>query len=143
VTVVDSVSVCDPLVADPLSVMVCDPTGVPPVSTAGPPHAVIVAAKAMDARSTKKMGHPLRNRRHRRGMRSRNRLANPIAPTLPAGTEAVVEEPGAVVCTSSVEDQLAPLTTAGEKEQVVLAGNWAQLRATGRLKPVPGTTVMV
>ena len=47
---------------------------------------------------------------------------------------------GALVCTTSVELPLPPVTEAGEKLQVVFAGNSVQLRATGRLKSAVGVT---
>lgn len=50
---------------------------------------------------------------------------------------------GALVWTTSVELPLPPVTEAGEKLQVVFAGNSVQLRATGRLKSTLGMTVTV
>jgi hypothetical protein len=58
-------------------------------------------------------------------------------------TKALAAELDAVVCTTSFELHVPPLTVAGEKVQLEFAGNWVQLSATVQLKPMPGVMVTV
>jgi hypothetical protein len=74
-------------------------------------------------------------------MKSRKRPASAANGIFPDTTETVAAGLGAVVWTTSVELQPPPVTLAGEKLQVVFAGNCEQPSATGRLKPVPGVMV--
>ena len=74
---------------------------------------------------------------------SRKSPASAVTLSLEDKTEEVVAGLGAVVCTTSVELHVPPLTVAGEKLQVEFAGNWVQLRATVQLKPMPGVKVTV
>ena len=57
--------------------------------------------------------------------------------------DAVSGRVGAVVCTFSVALPLPPVMVAGEKVQVVSAGNWPQVKTTGRVKSAPDVTATV
>ena len=137
------VRVCDPLVAVPATVMVCVPTGVAPVSGPGGLQATIDAPATSIARITRNIGQPLRFRRKRPGMMSSKSTDSSGARSLVNKPESVAALLGALVCTTSVELPLPPVKVAGEKLQVVFAGNWDQLSATGRLKSALDLTVTV
>ena len=123
--------------------MVWAPTGVAPVSGPGALHAVMDVPAASMAKIIRNNGQPLRERRKRLGRISSKSPASAVTRSLEEKMEAVVAGLGAVVCTTSVELHAPPLTVAGEKLQVEFAGNWVQLRATGKTQPVPGTMVTV
>ncbi len=131
------------MVAIPVTVMVCAPSGVAPESGPGALHPVIAAPAASMARITRNNGQPLRERRKRLGMMSRKSPASAVTRSLADMTEAVVAGLGGVVCTTSVELHVPPLTVAGEKLQLEFAGNWVQLRAIGKLQPGVGVMVTV
>jgi hypothetical protein len=73
--------------------------------------------------SAKKMKLPLLWRFKRRGIKSRKKPASNGTPTLVDNPETVEVLLGAVVWMASVELKLPPEMVAGEKAQVVFAGD--------------------